>query len=132
MRDGLDWIISFLMPLKDQYYKIVADGANGVELLTESMKNNGMKAPVTPNAKEYIDANAKFEQMLFQKQLCHMEQSAVEMIVTNCEKRAIGTSGGFGYKSINMNADVSIMDSMILAIWCVDTFSQKKKQSISY
>lgn len=132
MRDGLEWIISFLLPLKEQYCKVVADGANGIEMLTQAMKDARLKPPTIPTTTEYINANAKFESLIFSKELQHMEQPAVEQIVTNCEKRAIGSSGGFGYKSIKVNADISIMDSMILSVWCVDEFGQKKKQKISY
>ena len=132
MRDGLDWIVSFLVSTNGQYMKVVCDGANGVELLKEAMKDAGLKPPVQPTPKEYIDANSKFEQMLFQKELRHMPQPAVDLIVTNCEKRPIGSSGGFGYKSIRVDADVSILDSIILASWCLETFKAKRKQSISY
>lgn len=132
MRDGLDWIISFLLPIKDQYLKVVADGANGFEMLSRAMKDAKLKPPIAPTTKEYIDANAKFEQLMFQDELRHMEQPSVEDIITNCDKRVIGTSGGFGYKSIKLSADISIMDSMILALWCLDEFSGKKKQTIRY
>lgn len=132
MRDGVEWLITFLLPLKDQYCRVLTDGANGVELLTKAMKDVGLKAPTTPTTKEYIDANSDFEQKLFKKELCHMEQPGVEKIVSNCEKRPIGSAGGFGYRSISIDADVSILDSMILAIYCVNNLQAKKKQSFRY
>lgn len=132
MRDGLDWVISFLMPLKGQYCKVIADGANGYELLTKAMKDAGLKPPIAPKVKEYIDANSKFEQMVFQKELIHMDQQGVERVVTNCEKRPIGSAGGFGYKSISLDADIAILDSMILAVYCVNEYAKRKKQTISY
>jgi len=132
MRDGLDWIISFLVAIKGNYSKVVADGANGIDALTRAMKDAGLKPPVTPTAREYINANAKFEQMLYNKTIVHMYQPAVKQVVTNCEKRAIGSSGGFGYKSIKINADISLMDSFILANWCLDEFKMKKKQTVRY
>lgn len=132
MRDGLEWIISFLVALNGNYIKVVADGANGIDALTKEMKDAGLKPPVVPTTKEYINANAKFEQMLFNHTLVHMYQPAVKQVVTNCEKRAIGSAGGFGYKSIKINADISLMDSFILANWCLDEFKMHRKQTIRY
>ena len=61
-----------------------------------------------------------------------MKQSAVTQIVSNCEKRAIGSAGGFGYQSILEGADISILDSMILALWICGETKEKKKQNIAY
>ena len=62
-----------------------------------------------------------------------MTQPGVDDIVTNCEKRPIGSAGGFGYKSIKVGADISILDSIILANWGLEKFKEpKRKQKISY
>lgn len=132
LRDGLEWIVSFLVAIKDNCTKVVVDGANGIDILTTEMKQAGLKAPVKLTTSEYIDANAQFEQMIFKKSLLHMYQPAVTQIVTNCEKRAIGTSGGFGYKSIKLGADISLLDAIILASYSVNNFAVKKKQKMSY
>lgn len=133
MRDGTDWILSFLLQLNGNYAEVIVDGANGVELLQTGMKDVKLRAPIIPTTMEFIQANARFEQLIFSKKILHMDQKSVENIVTNCEKRAIGSSGGFGYKSIRVGVDVSILDSIILASWGCEKFSKvKKKQRISY
>lgn len=133
MRDGIEWIASFLKSLEGNYSKLICDGANGKELLSESLKDSRLKKAVFPTTGEYIEANSRFEQKIFKKDLVHMYQPAVADIVTNCEKRAIGSGGGFGYKSIKIGADVAILDSIILASWGVDKFTAPKKiQKISY
>lgn len=131
MRDGYDWLVTFLMRCKSSTVKVVADGANGIEILTEKMRDCKLKAPYKPTASEYIEANSKFEQMIFSKTIVHMEQPAVEQAATNCEKRAIGSGGGFGYKSIKLGVDISLLDSMILACWAVDSF-KPHAQRVSY
>jgi hypothetical protein len=74
-----------------------------------------------------------FEQALYGQTICHMGQGSLRTVVTNCEKRLIGSKGGFGYKSIVEGADIAIMDSMILAHWLCSTDKVKQKaQSISY
>lgn len=61
-----------------------------------------------------------------------MAQPSLVQIVSNCEKRAIGSNGGFGYKSILDGAKIELMDSMILAFWKCSEQKEKRKQQISY
>lgn len=132
MRDGVDWLLVFLKKLEGNYSEVIVDGANGFDILSNAMKDAGLKKPNQPSVKEYIQANAQFEQMIFNQSLIHMSQPALEQIVTNCEKRAIGSSGGFGYKAIKMNADVSILDAVILASFGSTRQKEKKIQKVSY
>lgn len=133
IRNGNDWIIKFLSQLKDNCFKVVVDGANGQKILAEEMKANKLKPPITPTTGDFIMANAKFEQNIYNNKLCHMGQQGLTDVVTNCDKRAIGSSGGFGYKSMLIGADISIMDSVILASWAIEEFDQTpKKQKVSY
>ena len=129
-RAGNDWILEFLS--QADVGKVVIDGANGQQLLAGEMKEEKLKAPILPTVKEIIVANAAFEQRLYAKTLCHMNQPSLTRSVSNCEKRAIGSNGGFGYRSINDTIDVSLMDSVILASWICGESKEKKKQKISY
>lgn len=130
MRAGNGWILDFLAQAEVE--SVVADGANGQELLAKAMKERKLKAPMLPTVKEIIMANAAFAQALYQKDICHMGQPSMVQIVSNCEKRAIGSNGGYGYKSILDGADISLMDSMILAFWRCSIHKEKKKQKVSY
>lgn len=130
MRVGNGWILDFLE--RADVESIVVDGANGQELLSKAMKERKIKAPMLPTVKEIIMANAAFTQALYQKDICHMGQPSMVQIVSNCEKRAIGSNGGYGFKSIRDGADISLMDSMILAYWRCSTKKEKKKQQVSY
>jgi hypothetical protein len=125
-RAGNDWILEFLS--QADVGKVVIDGANGQQLLAGEMKEEKLKAPILPTVKEIIVANAAFEQRLYAKTLCHMNQPSLTRSVSNCEKRAIGSNGGFGYRSINDTIDVSLMDSVILASWICGESKEKKKQ----
>ena len=132
VRAGNGWIFEFLHNPK--IAKIAVDGASGQQLLADQMQDYGIKIkPVLPKVGEIITANAIFEQGLYSKALCHMGQEPLRDVVTNCEKRLIGSQGGFGYKSLIETNDIAIMDSMILAYWlCATTKEKKKKQTISY
>lgn len=130
VRAGIEWIIHFLD--KADYRFVVADGKNGTGVLSDAMKQNKLKHLELPTPLQYIKANTLFEQALAHGSIIHMEQSAVTQVVSNCEKRAIGSNGGFGYKSILDGADISILDSIILAHWICTETKEKKKQNISY
>lgn len=131
VRAGTAWIILFLTDAEPAIKKVVVDGANGQQLLYEKMKENKLKAPVMPTVKNIIAANAGFEQAIFQGKICHMAQPSLGQSVTNVEKRAIGSNGGFGYQSIRDGIDVSLLDSAILAYWASVEFKETaQKQTI--
>ena len=129
VRNGMDWIMQYLVAMKPK--AIVIDGANGQAILAERLKTEKMKA-ILPTVKEIITANSKFEQALFRETICHMEQPSLEQAVSNCEKRSIGTSGGFGYKSLRENIEVALLDSTILAFWACSEVKERQKQRVSY
>src|SRR5690625_3466266 len=130
LREGNGWIIHFLRNADIQ--QVVIDGANGQNILAEAMKQAGLKAPVLPTVKEIILANSMFEQALFQQTIKHKSQPSLFQVVTNCDKRNIGTSGGFGYRSQVEENDIALMDSMILAHWACAEAKEVKKQRIRY
>lgn len=130
VRNGNAWIIAFLKQADVQ--EVIVDGASGQNVLANDMKEAGLKKPILPSVKEIIVANSTFEQGLFQQSLCHRGQPSLAQVVTNCEKRNIGTGGGFGYRSQVQDFDISLMDSMILAHWACHNSKPPKKQRVSY
>ncbi len=130
LRNGNGWIIHFLKNADIQ--KVVVDGANGQVILSELMKQEKLKAPVLPTVKEIILANSMFEQALFQESIMHRSQPSLFQVVTNCDKRNIGTSGGFGYRSQIEENDITLMESMILAHWACSEAKEVKRQKIRY
>ena len=132
IRDGNDWLIEFLTKTKDSTKKIIIDGAGSKELLSDALKNEKIKRVHEVSVSDVVKANAAFEKNLFDKKLLRMDQPGLTKVVTNCEKRAIGSRGGFGYKEIFSQDDISLMDAVILAAWGAEEFSEPKKQHIWY
>ena len=129
IRSGNAWILEFLSSTRVS--SIVVDGANGQNILAEEMRQEGFKKPILPTVKEIITANAAFEQGVFKQKISHMGQPSLTEVICNCEKRAIGTNGGFGYKSQKEDLDIALMDSAILAFWACSE-QKERKQKISY
>ena len=130
VRQGNAWIIAFLKQADVQ--EVIIDGASGQNILASEMKDARIKKPILPTVKEIIVANSTFEQGLFQQTIKHKGQPSLSQVVTNCDKRNIGSSGGFGYRSQIEENDISLMDSMILAHWAASSSKPVKKQKISY
>ena len=130
IRDGDAGIIDFLKNADVE--KVVVDGASKQKILSAEMKENKLKLPILPTVKEVIMANSMFEQSLYSDSIRHNNQQSLTDVVTNCEKRAIGSNGGFGYKSLRPEHEIAIMDSVILAHWACSTHKERKKQIISY
>lgn len=130
VRNGMQWIIHFLRNADIE--AVVIDGQSGQSLLSQEMKDFRLKDPILPTVKEIINANSSWEQAIYQQTLCHNDQPSLTTVVTNCDKRNIGTSGGFGYKSLFDDMDICLMDSALLAHWACHNAKPKKIQQIRY
>lgn len=112
---------------------VAIDGANGYAILTDEMKNAGIKKPpVIPKVAEVIAANSLFEQQIFAGLIIHAGQPALTQAVTNCEHRPIGSSGGFGYNTLLEEADVGLVEAVSLAHWLCYNTKEKKVQKCYY
>lgn len=130
IRDGNDWIINFIKQTKPEV--IVIDGLLGRTILQEELEQLKLGKPILPSTGEVITAHAKFEDAIRRKTLCHNNQPSLTAIASNCEKRAIGSNGGFGYSSIKKELDIALLESAIFASWGVSEIKAKKKQKVSY
>lgn len=132
VRDGNDWILMFLAKAQKGIKKIVIDGAGGQQLLADELKEEKIKNVYAPKVPDVIKANAAFERNLYDKKLLRMDQPGLTKVATNCEKRVIGSKGGFGYQSIYESRDISLLDAVILACWGSEEFPEPRRQKISY
>lgn len=130
-QNGDQWILNFLK--KADVEAIVIDGAGKQELLAAEIKDARLRPKVIlPTVKEVVVANAAFQQGLDARTIRHMGQPSLVQAVSNCEKRAIGTGGGFGYQSIKEGVEIALLDSVILAHWICSTTKERRKQKARY
>ena len=130
IRSGNYWMMDYL---KNPHIRgVVVDGANGKDLLADQMKQEKIKLPVMIKTGEFVTACSMFENGVCSRQICHSGQPSLEQSVTNCEKRPIGTGGGFGFQSLNDAVDVTLIESAVLAYWLCAVSKPPKKQRASY
>lgn len=130
VRNGNEWLIAFLR--EANVAQIVIDGASGQKILEEELREYKVRGIVLPTVKEVIVANSLWEQGIYQKTICHAGQPSLTKVVSNCDKRNIGSNGGFGYRSHFDDMDISLMDSALLAHWACVSTKPKKKQRVFY
>lgn len=130
VKNGDDWLIDFMKHAKPEL--IVIDGASRQSILQEELRAAKIKNICLPTVKEIINANSLWEQAIYEKTISHMDQASLTQVATNCEKRNIGSQGGFGYRAQFEEMDISLMDSALLAHWACKNYVKPKKQKIIY
>lgn len=130
-RNGNGWILNFLSQADIE--EIVIDGAGAQDLLKKDIEDYEIKyKPILPTVKEVIVANSDFKRGIDQMTIVHKNQPSLTQVVTNCEKRPIGSQGGFGYKAQYEDHEIALMDSVILAHWACNISKPKTKQAFRY
>ena len=129
IRDGNDWIVEYMRALRPD--AIWIDGANGQQLLADDLKKAKVKHVTLPTTKQVVSAASAFEQGIFDGTICHAGQPAMVQAVTNCEKRAIGSGGGFGYRALKEGIEIALLESIMLAYYPCSTEKEKKPQKIN-
>ena len=129
LRNGTYWLTDAIRRMQPE--TIVIDGRGASDILKAELNEEHIKT-ISPTVKEVVVANAKFEQLLYQQEICHMDQPSLKQVATNVSKRAIGTGGGFGYKAQFEQMEIALLDSAILAIWQCSESKEKRKQRVSY
>lgn len=130
-RNGNGWILNFLS--QADIADIVIDGAGAQELLKTDIEDRDIEpSPILPTVKEVIVANSDFKRGIDQMTIVHKDQPSLTQVVTNCEKRPIGSQGGFGYKAQYDDNEIALMDSIILAHWACNLSKPEIKQTIRY
>lgn len=131
IRDGNAWLMPFLR--NSHAEAVVIDGAGNQTVLAAEMKDAEVKCrAVLPKVADVVAAHALFEQQLFGGQIRHMNQPALAQAATNCEHRAIGSGGGFGFASVLEGADISLLEAVSLAHWLCANAKERKPQRVSF
>ena len=127
IRKGNDWIIRFLK--EADVRQIIIDGKSGQTMLSDELKEAKIKASkiILPKVGEVITASVMFNQAMDSGTICHRNQPSLKQSACNCERRAIGSGGGYGFKSLRDEIDVSLLESAVLAHWACAVSKERRK-----
>lgn len=129
-RDGNDWLINFIMKTKAK--AVLVDGMSGLETFLRECKEQKLKGVGAASVKEVIQASSDFETAIANKSICHAGQPGLRQSVTNCDHRAIGSGGGYGYKTLDDDIEVALIESVVLATHACMMTKEVKKQRVGY
>jgi Phage terminase-like protein, large subunit len=131
IRSGLDWILAFIK--QTGIKEIAVDGESGFEVLESLIKDARIRIKIKKaSVNDVISAHTIFEQALEEQSITHFGQPSLQQSATNCEKRAIGTKGGQGYKANKEGVEIALLDSVVLAHWLCKEHKEKRKIRVSY
>lgn len=131
IRGGVEWILPYLR--NPNCAGVVVDGDAGKQMLLDVIKDRKIRVKAeTATVQEVITANASFEAAIFGGGLCHIDQEPVRNAISNCEHRPIGSAGGFGYKTLDDQYEVCLIEATALAFWKCSESKAKRKQKIQY
>ena len=129
-RDSNDWLINFIMKTKAK--AVLVDGMSGLETFLRECKEQKLKGVGAASVKEVIQASSDFETAIANKSICHAGQPGLRQSVTNCDHRAIGSGGGYGYKTLDDDIEVALIESVVLATHACMMTKEVKKQRVGY
>ena len=129
-RDGNAWVLNFLIKTKPR--AVFVDGASGLETFMRECKEQKIKGVNAATVKEVIQAASDFETAIANKTICHAGQPGLRQSVTNCQHRAIGSGGGYGYKTLDDAIEVALVESIVLANHAAATAKEGKRQRVGY
>lgn len=118
MSNGLGWFADTLCKVHAEAAQIVIDGQSNAQALIDKLVGMGVphRVIIKPNTGEAIAAYSGFVNAIKERQVTHYGQDALTLSATKSEKRKIGNSGGFGFKSTD-EADASLVESAALAYY---------------
>ena len=129
-REGNSWIINFLIKCKAK--TTFVDGASGLETFLKECKEQKLRGVKAATVKDVIQASSNYETAIANKTICHNGQPALRQSVTNCQHRAIGSGGGYGYKTLDDDIEVALVESCVLATYACANAKEGKKQRVGY
>lgn len=129
IREGNDWLLRYVRALRP--IQVVVDGATEKTLI-DTIHQLRLSKCIEPTVPEVIEGNSRFEKAIFEKTICHNGQPSLRAVVSNCEHRAIGSKGGYGYASLKAELDIVLLDATMLALWGRENYKERKVQKVYY
>lgn len=116
MIDGTAWLVEWLIDRKAVASLVVVDGKSGAGDLVRSLQGAGVPSRriLTPTTDQVITAHSMLLSSVVGQSLSHLDDPAVAASIASAGRRKIGTSGGWGFQSVD-GGDVTLAESVVLA-----------------
>jgi len=117
-RQGVGAFAEWLVGVADYAEAIVIDGQSNAKTLENELLDAGVSEDMItrPSTAQAIEAYTGFVNATRSRELTHIADEATDESVRNCNRRRIGTAGGYGFQS-NDHANATIVDALAFAHW---------------
>lgn len=130
--EGFGWMVNFIRECPS-IGLVAIDGKGKSELFAEMLSKECPKTKtIIPAYGEMVIACSGFRQAIDTESIVHCNQPSVTQAISNCERRMIGTNGGFGFRSLKEEIEIAIVESLAIAHWTASQIKERKRQKIGY
>jgi len=123
MSAGTGWLVEFLSARWSGASRITVDGKAGAGALVNALRLAKVPARVihTPTVDEVIAAHSMVAEAIRSASLSHFSQKPLDDAVRGAGKRTIGKAGGWGWRPLSPDVDVTPLDAVTLVLHAVAT-----------
>ena len=117
-RGGVGRFVEWLLGVADCAESIIIDGQSNAKTLENELMDAGVpdEMIVRPNTAQAVEAYTGFVNATRAHTVTHVEDESTDESVCECNRRRIGTAGGYGFQS-NDRANATLVDALAFAHW---------------
>lgn len=123
MTAGTGWLVEWVRARVGGASRVVVDGKADSAAFITALK--AAKVPerkiLAPTTSEVVEAHSGFANAIKSAALSHFDQKDLNDEVRGAGKRTIGTAGGWGWRSLSPDVDVTGLEAVTLALHGVTT-----------
>ena len=117
-RGGIGRFVETLLGISDYAESIIIDGQSNARTLENALLDAGVPDDmiVRPNTGQAVEAYTGFVNATRSRAITHITDESTDESVCECNRRRIGTAGGYGFAS-NDRANATLVDALAFAYW---------------
>jgi hypothetical protein len=110
--------VTYLLGVADYADAMVIDGQSNAKTLENALLDAGVPEDMLtrPNVAQAVEAYTGFVNATRERSITHIEDESTDESVCQCNRRRIGTAGGYGFAS-NDHANATLVDALAFAHW---------------
>lgn len=112
---GVAWAVDWIAQRWPRMAAVVIDTQSPATVLVPDLKRRGVNVTLT-GPTDMGQAVGRFQDMIRDRRLAHLEQAPLDVAVGGCALRNIGQSGAMGWNKLGSDVDISPLVAVTLAL----------------
>jgi hypothetical protein len=114
-RYGVAWAVDWIAERWPRMAAVVIDAQSPATVLVPDLKRRGVRITLT-GPTDMGQAVGRFQDMLRDHKLRHLQQAPLDIAVSGCTLRKIGQAGAMGWNKLGSDVDISPLVAATLAL----------------